>query len=166
MSTRYGAPGALNVQAFEGSFIPGGGPLSFMLAGPGSLVAGAGGCMMGRFGFADIAAGTVSNARTDAAQILGLVLPQAGNWTQIFFDSTTRAFWRRQGLAISLANNGSFWARFAGGAYAGQPCYANQTDGSAISGTADGAELTQWVVASNAPPGGLARISTTSFFGA
>lgn len=166
MLTRAGGYGPLSAQAFEGAFISRGGPLSTMDAGPGALVAGAGGCIMGRFGFADIEAGTVLNARTSAAQLCGLVIPQAGNWTQIFYDEATRAFWRRQGLMLTLATDGSFWVKFPGGAYASEPCYADQTDGHAISGAAVGAEATRWTVASNAAPGCLAQISTTVKFGA
>jgi hypothetical protein len=158
--------GALNVRAFEGAFIwtPETSPPPAMVAGPGGLVAGTGGLIMGRFGFADVAAGTVANTRTDAGQRLGLVQPQGGGFTRIF--RSAGLWYIRQGLSVTLFTGGNFWVRFAGGAYAGEPVYADQTDGHAISGVSGGAEQTPWTVAANAGPGCLGMISTSNYFGA
>lgn len=136
-----------------------------MVAGAGAFVAAQGGTIMGRFGWADPAANTVANARTSAAQLLGLVLPQCGKgWTWVYSDAGR--WFIRQGLPVTLATGGNFWLRFAGGAYIGERVYADLLDGHAISGEAVGAEPTPWLVCSNAIPGGLAKASPYAFFGA
>jgi hypothetical protein len=138
----------------------------------GSWSAAPGGTIAGRFGWANPATGLVSNTRITAADQIGIVLPISARGGVIgdgrswqFFDPAVQAFRIRQGLGVTLIASGPMWLRFAGGAYAGSPVYASLDDGHAIGGAAENSELTRWVVASNAPGGGLAIASTNAFFG-
>ena len=150
-------------------------PFASALAGAGSYTAPEGGTIMGRFGWADPATGLVNNTRTSPADQIGIVLPYRDRsgasvvgvgWTWSFFDPVANAYRVREGLSVTLMSRGNFWLRFAGGAYYGQPVYASLVDGSAISGDTGGAELTPWIVCSNANPGCLAIVSSTAKFGA
>jgi hypothetical protein len=135
-----------------------------IVAGESALVAGDGpGVAQGRFGWADLVTGKVTNAQTDAAQRLGLVLPQSGTWQKVYWDSATKAWWIRPGLPVTLAAQGDFFMRFEGGAIRGQPVYANPLDGTALSGATLGAVLTPWTVVTSADPGCNAIISTWSY---
>lgn len=172
--------GALSTQVFEGAFasIPryiNGQPLMpSALATAGGYVAQAGGTIAGRFGWGDNSAHSVSNTRANASDQLGVVLPLISGYgagvigfgrSWQFYDPLVRAFRIRQGLPVTLMAQGNFWLRFAGGAYTGMPVYASLIDGSAISGETADAELTPWKVCSNAPPGALAMVSTSAYFG-
>lgn len=177
MPTSYGAG---DVQAYPGAFASA--PLfqngerrmpSAPALGP-AYAAPAGGTIQGRFGWGSPASGTVANTRTSASDQLGVVLPlraQSGamviGWgsTWQFYDPAVRALRIRQGLGVTLMSRGDFWMQFDGGAYAGEPVWASLVDGSAISSQTDNAELTPWVVTTNANPGMLAIISTNAQFG-
>lgn len=134
-------------------------------AGPqGSIRAGAGGAIIGRFAWVS-PDGVALNERTSDADLIGFVLPEVApliDWRRVFFDETLGVWRIRQGLNISLLADGAVWARFPFGAYAGQDVYANPLDGTPISGYSVGAELTRWKVNSNTAPGGLAIITTWS----
>lgn len=177
MSARNGAFGT---QVYEGAFAStalfqnGQTRFPSALAGPGGFVAPAGGTIQGRFGWGNVPAGTVSNTRVAAGDQLGLVLPLRARsgagvvgwgWSWEFFDPAVNAFRIRAGLMVTLMAAGDFWLRFVGGAYAGEPVYASLIDGAAISGQTSNAELTPWVVCSNAGPGNLAQVSTYAKFG-
>lgn len=156
--------GALGTRVYEGASIfgPYDSPPPTVVAGVGGLVGGAAGTVMGRFGWADPTTGAVDNARTSAGQIPGLVIPHGGGWTRVYCSG---GVWiARKGLPVTMAAGGKFWVRFPGGAYAGQPCYADLVDGHAISGYAVGAEATVWTVCGNALPGNLAPISSQANF--
>jgi hypothetical protein len=147
------------------------------------MTAGVNGCTLGRFGFAEPATGQVSSQRSTLTQKCGFVLPQWGTWNRVYCEEGVWIL--REGLMVTLANRGDFWCRFAAGAYPGDPVYASWLDGSASTTpiiwtadstivtadsifTADGAasELTQWVVTTPTPPGGLAVISPYATFSA
>lgn len=175
---------ALGTQVFEGAFVKaplgrnlqvlvpsavGGAPTQFQSAPPG------GGTIQGRFGWASAADGLVTNTRRAASDQLGVVLPYqarsgadviGAGWSWQFFDAAVKAWRIRQGLPITLMPVGEFWLKFAGGAFTGEPVYASTVDGSAISGVSSDAELTPWLVCSNANAGDLAAVSTYAKFGA
>lgn len=135
-------------------------PGSVLLAGPVSFRAGVNGLAVARFGFADVSSGLVDNARLNASQILGFVFPSVNGNSAVRVWRGTR--YVRPGVGVTLMQAGDYWARFTGGAQAGSSVYASLVDGTAVSGEADGAELTRWFVATDTGPGGLAIISTTS----
>lgn len=179
----FGPSSALAGYPYEGAFVTppidrSNGPTWFnpvpsVLAGPGGLRAPPGGTIQGRFGWASADDGLVRNTRLAASDQIGIVKPYrsasgadvvGANWSWQFFDPLVCAFRVRQGLNVNLLAAGPFWLRFAGGAYAGEPVYASLVDGSAVSGSAAGCELTPWVVSSNGDPGNLAIVSTTAKF--
>lgn len=164
--------GPFNAQVYEGAFCsqPVQGNLernfpSVLANAPGGLVAAPAGTIQGRFGWAS-ATGIVNNTRVDATDVLGVVIPlQRLGPTWQFYDPVVNAWRIRGGINLTLMAQGDFWLRFAGGAYTGTPVYASLVDGSAISGETDGAELTRWLVCSNAAPGCLAKVSSYATFG-
>lgn len=140
-------------------------PITTMTAGPGQLVAAAGGCALWRFAWAD-PDGRVRNERVAAVDRLGFsILPYASRalntWQRNYWDVDTKTYRTREGLEVVLLTYGAVWARFPGGAWPGSRVYASLVDGAPISGYADGAELTAWAVVTAADPGGLAIITTT-----
>src|SRR5579864_707889 len=120
-------------------------PFASSLAGSGAWRAPVGGVLQGRFGFGDYPSGYVYNAPLDpnAPYELGVVIPLEstnnanGNvvggparfggpwarWTWETWDKTAKAWRLRQGLVTTLAPNGNFWLRFAGGANYGDTVY-------------------------------------------
>lgn len=131
-------------------------------------VAAPGGVIQGRFGWADPATGYVGNSLVVNGP-LGIVVPLVGwraTWGRVFFDPTVCAVRQRQFLPATLGVGGPYWVRFEGGAFGGQPVYADHVDGHAISGQTVGASLTPWTVVTNCCPGGLAVINTHVKFGA
>ena len=145
-------------------------PFAAAPAGAGQFVAPSanGGVIQGRFGWGDPTTGLVTNTPV-AGAVLGVVVPLVGwraDWGRVFYDATVNAYRIRAGLPVTLVNAGPFWLRFAAGAVAGQPVYASNVDGSALSGYTVGATLTQWRVSTPTSPGGLAIVSSTSFYGA
>lgn len=157
------------VPAVEGAFVFGQyNIVATVNAGPaGSLRAGAGGASVGRFGWAN-ELGIVLNARTTAADLLGVVLPQYGpgvDWRRVFYDEVTQTYRIREGMNMAMLSRGNVWVRFPAGAVPAQPVYANPLDGTAISGYSLVGELTPWSVVSAAGPGELAIISTWSMYG-
>jgi hypothetical protein len=152
----------MQARIFEGAFA-GPNPRTTTLAGAGALrAADPDGIAVGRFGWADKATGRAANERTNPEQLLGFVLPTIGGWQKVYVG--LGRVYVRPGLEITMCSRGDFFARFAGGALAGQPVYASILDGSAICGQAPNAELTPWSVVTNCGPGELAIISTWSFF--
>jgi hypothetical protein len=162
-------------------------PFRSVLARPGGPVSNVPGTVQGRFGWYNGTTNRVNNTRETASDALGVVVPfrslsgfnggvvggprgvagGAASWTWEFWDpSVTPAggLRIRPGLIVTLHTAGNFWLRFAGGAIYGNPVYASLLDGSAVSGPASNAEPTPWFVCSLAPPGQLARVSTTAIF--
>jgi hypothetical protein len=129
------------------------GVASFRAAEPNGLA-------VGVFGWGDVATGYADNERTDAAQLLGFVCPVWGGTHPVRLTRTR--VYIRPGYQVTLARAGDFWAAFDGGARAGDQVYARTVDGAAVSGYAADAEPTPWYVVNDAPPGGLAIISTYS----
>ena len=162
MGAPYGAPGSpFRGCPVEGAFA------SADIAGaqqllypnyPAALVADAAGAIVARFGWTDAA--TVFNTRRSPSDVLGFVGSVYGTWQRVYADPTGKVWTARAGLPITLYQAGQFWARFASGAYGGDPVYASLVDGSAISGYAANAELTRWSVMTPCQPGELAIIST------
>lgn len=143
-------------------------PYTSAPAGAGQFVAAPGGLIQGRFGWGDPSTGLASNVPT-AGATLGVVLPYAGwraDWGRVYFDPTVNAYRIREGLNVTLMTGGPFWLRFAAGAVAGQPVYASNVDGAALSGYTAEATLTPWKVSTPTAPGGLAIVSTSAFYGA
>lgn len=152
--------------AVEGAVVCGTYNLMRTVAGgpPGSPRAAVGGVAIGRFGWMNTA-GNVSNARTSAQDIRGLVLPFTipfCDWRAVYFDTVSNTWRIREGLQLSMLLQGNVWARFPDGAYVGQPVYARILDGAPVSGNTPGCELTPWSVVTNARAGELAVISTWS----
>jgi hypothetical protein len=162
-------------------------PFISVLAGPGAPRSNTPGTIQGRFGWLNPASGLVNNTRVDASDRLGVVIPYrsisgvnggvvggpvsvAGyqaSWTWEFYDPTVTpagGLRVRPGLMVTLHSRGNFWLRFPGGAIFGNPVYASLVDGSAVSGSAANCELTPWFAMMTAPPGQLARVSSTAFF--
>ena len=138
-------------------------PYPSIPAQAGAWVAAVGGIPLGRFAWADPATGLVVNPRLSPSQHQGIVIPVAPFWTRSFWQGGV--LYGRQGLPLTLFARGSFWLRFAGGAWAGNPVYASLVDGTAISGQAANSESTPFVVASNCLPGQLAQVSSWATFG-
>ncbi len=131
---------------------------------PGSFVAGTGDVIMGHFGWGDGDSGQVLNTRTSPNQIQGFICRVFGMWTHVYLNESTGDSYLRQGLPCPLMKTGAFWAKFPGGAQAGQQVLASLVDGTCFS-EAPGSiqvEATPYYVATNCPPNGLAVISTWS----
>lgn len=131
---------------------------------PGSPRAGAGGAAVARFGWMS-QAGIVLNARNAVSDTQGLVLPFTipfADWRAVYFDEVSCTWRIREGLNLSMLSQGTVWARFPFGAYAGQRVYANTLDGAPQAGDTLGGELTPWSAMSDAGAGELAIISTWS----
>lgn len=131
--------------------------LAPFMSSAGTWQAPTGGLLQGRFGFGDYPTGLVYNAPVDpnAPYELGVVIPLEstnnanGNvvggpsrfggplarWTWETWDKTAKAWRLRQGLMVTLAPNGNFYLRFAGGANYGDTVYASLIDGTAVSGS-------------------------------
>jgi hypothetical protein len=145
--------------AFEGVFASWN-PRAVVLAGSVAYRAGNDGLSVARFGWANVDSGLVDNTRTSSKQIRGYVYPSVNGNSAVRVHRGQRII--RPGVGVTLYQSGDYWVRFSGGAVAGYPVYALLVDGTPISGEAAGAELTPWFVATDAAPGALAIISTTS----
>lgn len=137
-------------------------PRSALVAGGGFFRVGPDGLYMGRFGWADPNTGLAYSTRP-AGAFLGLVQPVAGFRRQLT-HIVAGGVMIRPGYQCTLFKSGDFYARFDAGAQIGNPVYASVLDGKAISGEADDAELTPWIITTPCGPGGLAIISTWSNF--
>jgi len=136
-------------------------PYAVQVSGPIAFRAGLDGLAVSRFGWGDLDTGFVDNVRSNPAQVLAYVFPFVTGNSAIRVCCGGARF-VRPGVGVTFLRSGDYWVRFQGGAQAGQPVYASLVDGSPISGQATNAELTRWFVATNAAPGGLAIISTTT----
>lgn len=153
----------VNVQpspAVEGDFASAN-PRRSMLAGPGALIAGTGGVIVGRFGWALDADGVVTNAKPVGAARVGFIGRNQPvvitGWLQPNSMTLT------EGLEITLHDGGDFWTRFAAPAAIGQKVFVDDDTGLAIAGDAGdtiaGATETDWTIATAAGAGELAKIT-------
>jgi len=160
-------------------------PFAFSLAGSGSWVAARGGLLQGRFGFGQYSTGLVTNAAPTDAYELGVVIPlQSTNnangdvvggpakfggplarWTWQTWDKTAKAWRLRQGLMTTLAPQGNFFLKFAGGANYGDTVYASTVDGTAVSGSGvPNTVATAFKVCGVGGPGKLVVVSSAAKF--
>lgn len=144
-------------------------PYTTIQAGPLAPRGGPGGTAAFRFGWLGLD-GLVRNTREAATDRIGFVFlpfeqPAKNTWQRNFWDATTKTYRIREGTEVDMLTRGAVWARFAGGAWPGQKVYASLVDGALISGYADDAELTPWLVQTAAAPGELAIINTFAYFG-
>lgn len=149
-------------------------PFACYSAGLNQLQATASGLMMGVFGWADPAAGLVSNAYT-AGFVLGFVLPtfNGWNWQRCYpycYDPSVSGppisgMILRGGMPLVLAVQGDFYTPFINGATAGAQVWADPVYGLAYCADGGGYVKTPWVCMQTLPAGCAARISTfaTSF---
>jgi hypothetical protein len=134
-------------------------------AGPGALVAGAGGVVVGHFAWSDTAAdGGVVNAAAAATPVLGFIAREQQGLITAYLAGASLAV--PQGFPVTVFSGGDFWVRNTGaGAVAlNAAAFANIADGSvqfAASGaTVAGAVQTKWFATSTAGAGELAKISS------
>lgn len=131
-----------------------------VVAGGNGTVAGPGGASIGRFGWVG-ADGRVFNARQSAADVLGVVAVQYGDWRRIFYDEPSNTWKIREGVNLTLiAGALGMWVRFPAGAVWNARVYANPVDGTPFSGQTPGYEVTPWAVGRSFGPGGLSLITT------
>jgi hypothetical protein len=136
-------------------------PQASVLAGPGTFVAGTGGCNVGVFGFAD-ANGLVTNAGSGAPT--GFVHRD----TQALITTWLAAASMNipAGLPVTLMSAGDFWAQTLTTATVGQKVFASNTDGTVKTGAAGatvaGYTETKWVVGSAGAANDLIKIGTWS----
>jgi len=114
--------------AVEGDFASAN-PRVTMLAGPGGLVTGAAGVVVGNFAWAT-AAGVATSAWAAACKI-GFVHREMNALITAFLGESGLAI--PAGLPLTLYTAGDFWDKFAGGATIGQKVYAYYADGTAYS---------------------------------
>jgi len=121
--------------AVEGDFASDN-PRQVMVAGPGGLVTGALGVLLGRFAWAD-GNGVATNAKPGSGVARLGFAAREGQGAAFITDWLGEASLRvPYGLGLVLHTKADFWMRFAGGANQGDTVYASYADGSAIAGTA------------------------------
>lgn len=154
--------------AVEGDFCDAN-PRSTVNAGPGGLVAGAGGVQVGRFAWAAApndangAPATVTNAGSGAPT--GFVHREMQALITTFLAETSGLI--PPGSAVTLFKTGGFWVinRGSGAATTGQKVFASNTDGTVAFGAAGatvaGFTETKWFAMSPGAVGTLIKISAT-----
>lgn len=105
-------------------------PFASVLAGPGQLVAPAGGLLVGNFAWVG-PAGQVSQSFVAGYQIGFLGRNEQALITQFLGESTLLV---PAGFPVNLFNGGDFWAKFAAGAAPGQNVYADPNNGAPYAG--------------------------------
>lgn len=108
-------------------------PRASVLAIGGNLVAPATGLLVGHFAFVNPANQAVSQSYTSGYQI-GFFARNAQALITAFLGAATMLV--PSGFMVTLFDQGEFWARFGGGATAGQTVYADEGTGAAQSGSA------------------------------
>ena len=116
--------------ALEGDFASAN-PRAAMLAGEGTLIAGAAGVTVGSFAWAN-GSGVVSN--TWAAGRLGFCHRENQAINTVFLAESGNLM--PVGTEVVLHVAGDFWDKFVGGATIGQSVYGKYADGSAVSAVA------------------------------
>lgn len=104
-------------------------PFSSVLAGPGRLVAPAGGLIVGHFAWVDPATLNVSQSYVSGYQI-GFLGRNENALITLFLGETSMVV--PQGFMVNLLNGGDYWARFGTGITSGGTVYADQTTGAAV----------------------------------
>lgn len=105
-------------------------PFSSVLAGPGALVAPAGGLVVGRFAWVG-PQGQVSQSFVAGYQIGFLIRNEQALITLFLGEATLLV---PSGFMITLVNSGDFWAKFPAGATVDQNVYADPNTGIPLSG--------------------------------
>lgn len=111
-------------------------PRASVLAGPGGLVAGVGGVTVGRFAWVDVDGNTVLSRGTQATAPSGFVHREQQALIQDYLAESSMNV--PQGFAVTLHNEGDFWALNTGpiAATVGAGVYATYADGSITIGSA------------------------------
>jgi hypothetical protein len=159
--------------AVEGDFASAN-PRATVLAGPGSLVAGPDGVLVGRFAWAsstgqeDVSSGEVDFynlvASSGAGAPSGFVHRDQQTLITVWLAEATMLI--PHGMPVTLFSAGDFWTRSAGTAptAVNQKVFADLSNGAAIpadaGATVAGAVETKWYVMSAAAPGELMKISS------
>jgi hypothetical protein len=140
-------------------------PFSSVLAGPGALVAPAGGLKVANFAWVNPADLSVQQGYNSAYQIGFLGRNEQALITNFLGESTLLV---PQGFMVNLFSGGDFYAYFANGATSGSTVYANETTGAP--GTAATNTVTGSVgftgTASLATVGGQAQMTLATITGA
>jgi hypothetical protein len=138
-------------------------PRASVLAGPGQLVVPAGGLTVGAFAFVNPTTGVVTQSYS-SGDLIGFVSRRQDGLITVFLAESVYTL--QPGFPLTLMDGGDYWAKFAVAAPTpGVPVYANTTTGAAqVSATAG--VKTQFVLASVAGAGEVAKISTTTVAGA
>jgi hypothetical protein len=105
-------------------------PFASILAGPGALVAPAGGLLVGNFAWVG-PAGQVSQSFVAGYQIGFLGRNEQALITQFLGENTLLV---PQGFPVTLFNEGDFWAQFEAGATVGQLVFADPNNGAPLAG--------------------------------
>ena len=136
--------------AVEGDFASAN-PNASVLPNPEMLVAGVGGARVGRFAW--VSGTQVTNAGTG--------IPDGFIHRDLLSESTMVI---PAGFAVTVMNQGDFWARTSTAATRGQKVFASNTDGSVQTGaagaTVTGYTETKWSVVNDAAAGELIKISS------
>jgi hypothetical protein len=147
--------------AVEGDFASAN-PRRSLIAGEGTLIAGAVAVIVGRFAYALNSNGTVTNAKPGGASRLAFVHRNQPALNIIWLSESTMAV--QPGLEMTLFAGGDFWCRFAAGAAVGQKVFVVDADGTAVAGTAGatiaGATESTWHIEQACAAGELAKINT------
>lgn len=134
-------------------------PNASVVAGPGTFVAGSGGCNVGVFGWAD-ANGLVTNAGSGAPT--GFV--HRDNNALIVTWLAEASMNIPAGQPVTLMSAGDFWAKTGTVATVGQKVFASNTDGTIQTGAAgatiSGYTETKWYVGSAGAVNELIKITT------
>ncbi|MFT8472703.1 hypothetical protein [Acetobacter persici] len=141
-------------------------PTATFPAGEGALVAAAGGCTIGAFGWVQADGRSVANAPASGTTTApdGFVHRDLSGQISSLFDESSLTI--PQGFPVSLFTAGDFWATSTTAASPGQAVFAATTDGSlstaAAGTTVSGAVQTRFYVASAGAAGDLVKISSWS----
>lgn len=127
---------------------------------------GAGGLIIGRFGWANLSTGEVTSAKPAVAANLvrcGFIGRDHPVIIQGFLAETGLTLY--QGQEVDIMDSCDVWTRFPNGGTIGQKVFASTTTGQAIGtaatgGTVAGAEETRWFLDSPVTAGVLGKIST------
>jgi hypothetical protein len=132
-------------------------PFASIVAGPGALVAPAGGLLVGNFAWVG-PNGQVSQSYVAGYQVGFLGRNQQALITQFLGRSTMLV---PEGFMVTLFNEGDFWAQFPAGATIGQNVYADPNDGTPLSGASAPTLGTGTATAGFTGDGTLVNTSTT-----
>lgn len=108
-------------------------PRASVLAAAGQLVAPSGGLTVGNFCFVNPADGTVHTAYSSGYQV-GILGRNSQGLITVFLGESSMVV--PQGFPVTLFDEGDFYAKFAGGATAGQAVYADENTGAPVAGSA------------------------------